>query len=248
MFLFPSFFFFFFTLLSSYFGKQAKKQVATRHVTSHLEMASDPQVILVFGATGRQGGSVVDELLRRGPTKFRVRAATRDVTAEKARQLASRGVDVVRVDLTKLIENEDDHDYRLAVRGCYGLFLMTDYWTPGVGGHETTIGSRAAKIAKEEGVQHIIWSTLPDPAGLSSGRLEVPHFADKALVDKTIKELQFKHHSFILIGFYYQNFAAGYSKPKIKVLSIVQYFDQHLTANGYIARRHGCLHVGQLGR
>jgi len=179
-------------------------------------MGDQQQVILVFGATGRQGGSVVDELLRRGD-KFRVRAATRGVTAEKAQQLKSRGVDVVRVDLTKLIENEDDEDYRQAVRGCYGLFLMTDYWTPGVGGHEVAIGRRAAKIAKEEGVQHIIWSTLPNPASLSSGRLEVPHFADKALVDETIQELQFKYHSFILIGFYYQNFAAGYSKPKTKV-------------------------------
>ncbi|MFG2318326.1 NmrA/HSCARG family protein [Streptomyces tendae] len=54
-------------------------------------------VIAVFGATGQQGGAVVDALLARGA---RVRALVRTPTSNRAQALAARGVEpaVVRID------------------------------------------------------------------------------------------------------------------------------------------------------
>ncbi|MFL9656820.1 NmrA/HSCARG family protein [Streptomyces sp. PB17] len=53
-------------------------------------------VIAVFGATGQQGGAVVDALLARGA---RVRALVRTPTSDRAQALAARGVEpaVVRI-------------------------------------------------------------------------------------------------------------------------------------------------------
>ncbi|OWA04432.1 NmrA family protein [Streptomyces sp. CS113] len=54
-------------------------------------------VIAVFGATGQQGGAVVDALLAR---EARVRALVRTPTSDRAQALAARGVEpaVVRID------------------------------------------------------------------------------------------------------------------------------------------------------
>ena len=52
-------------------------------------------VIAVLGATGAQGGGVVDALLKQGT--WTVRAVTR--SAAKAQALAKRGVEVVEADM-----------------------------------------------------------------------------------------------------------------------------------------------------
>lgn len=47
------------------------------------------KVITVFGATGGQGGGVVDALLT--DPAFKVRAVTRNVNSDKAQKLKARG-------------------------------------------------------------------------------------------------------------------------------------------------------------
>lgn len=62
-------------------------------------MSSQKKLITVFGATGNQGGSIARTLLE-DPTafaQFQVRAVTRDTTKEKAKELASKGAEVVQV-------------------------------------------------------------------------------------------------------------------------------------------------------
>ena len=54
-------------------------------------------VVLVTGATGNQGGVVVDALLDSGA--WTVRALTRDPAGRAARALAERGVEVVAGDM-----------------------------------------------------------------------------------------------------------------------------------------------------
>ena len=53
--------------------------------------------IVVVGATGPQGRSCINALVSGG--NFAVMAMTRDASSEKARDLASRGVEVVAGDL-----------------------------------------------------------------------------------------------------------------------------------------------------
>ena len=50
--------------------------------------------IAVFGATGQQGGAVVDALLNRGAA---VRALVRNPRSDRARTLAARGVELVSI-------------------------------------------------------------------------------------------------------------------------------------------------------
>ena len=57
-------------------------------------------ILTVVGATGAQGGSVVDAALKAGV--YKVRAITRNTSSEKAKALAARGVEVVKADLNDL--------------------------------------------------------------------------------------------------------------------------------------------------
>ena len=55
-------------------------------------------IITVIGATGVQGGSVVDAVLKSG--LYQVRAITRNINSDKAKALAARdGVEVTTADL-----------------------------------------------------------------------------------------------------------------------------------------------------
>lgn len=54
-------------------------------------------IITVIGATGVQGGSVVDAALKSG--NYKVRAITRNINSDKAKALAARGVELATADL-----------------------------------------------------------------------------------------------------------------------------------------------------
>lgn len=57
------------------------------------------KIITVFGATGAQGGSVVNIFLSdpRLKEEWAVRGVTRDTTKESSKALAAKGVEVVSV-------------------------------------------------------------------------------------------------------------------------------------------------------
>lgn len=57
------------------------------------------KLITVFGATGNQGGSVINAILADDQLskEFKVRGITRDTTKKSAQDLAKRGVEVVTV-------------------------------------------------------------------------------------------------------------------------------------------------------
>ena len=55
------------------------------------------QIVVIVGATGAQGSSVVNAALKTGI--YKVRALTRDPSSDAAKSLASKGVEVVQADL-----------------------------------------------------------------------------------------------------------------------------------------------------
>jgi len=61
------------------------------------------------------------------------------------------------------------------------------------------------RAAKDAGVKHFIWSTLPNVEAISSGKFNVPHFTNKAKVDEIVKEAGFAYHTFVIAPFFYQN-------------------------------------------
>ena len=62
------------------------------------------QVIAVVGATGMQGGGLVRAILADPSSGMTVRALTRDVSSDKARELARLGAEVVAAEAM----HEDD--------------------------------------------------------------------------------------------------------------------------------------------
>ena len=62
---------------------------------------SDKKLLVVFGSTGIQGGSVINSILNdpRTAATFKIRGITRDVTKPAAARLKTRGVEVVSVSI-----------------------------------------------------------------------------------------------------------------------------------------------------
>lgn len=75
----------------------SKRKVTTGPQTSRSTMSK--QTIVVFGATGKQGGSVIDSILsdQKAASKFHIKAVTRDVNKDNAKALAAKGAEVVSV-------------------------------------------------------------------------------------------------------------------------------------------------------
>jgi len=49
------------------------------------------------------------------------------------------------------------------------------------------IGATAIRAAKDAGVKHLLWSTLPDVEVISGAKFKVPHFIGKAKIDATVQ-------------------------------------------------------------
>jgi uncharacterized protein YbjT (DUF2867 family) len=154
-------------------------------------------IIAVVGATGAQGGGVVDALLARG--KFAVRAFTRNPDSDRAKALAKRGVEVVQADL------QQPETLQAAFDGAYGAFVVTNFWEEGVGAGEEEQGKAAVRAAKAAGVEHFIWSTLPNCKAISGGDLAVEHFTSKAGVDDAVAAAGFESYTFVEPPFYFSN-------------------------------------------
>ena len=60
------------------------------------------KLLVVFGATGNQGGSVVESVLNdpRAAEEFKIRGITRDPSKANAKALAAKGVEMVSVSLS----------------------------------------------------------------------------------------------------------------------------------------------------
>ena len=155
---------------------------------------NDRKLIAVIGATGHQGGAVLRALQAGG--QFQVRALTRN--PDKHRDLTD---EVVEADL-----NRPD-TLQPAFAGAHGVFLVTSFWQEGT--DEFTQGTAAVRAAKAAGVEHFIWSTLPDVEAISGGQFDVPHFTGKAKVDRVVTEAGFVNHTFVIAPFFYQNLAGA---------------------------------------
>src|SRR5256712_12504331 len=161
-------------------------------------LSNNKKVIAVIGATGQQGGGVVRALQARG--QFTVRALTRN--PDKHRELAE---EVVEADL------DQPETLNAAFEGAHGVFLVTNFYG---GADELKQATAAIRAAKDAGVKHFIWSTLPDVEAISRGKFDVPHFTGKAKVDRIVREAGFVHHTFVIPPFYYQNLVGAIAPQK----------------------------------
>ncbi len=118
------------------------------------------RIIVVTGATGRQGGAVTRALLG---TNWRVRALTRNPDSQKAQMLSTLGADVIQGDMN------DRQALQSAFQGAYGVYSVQN---PMLSDLETEIrqGKWVADVAKEANVQHLVYgsSAVGKPTGVGS--------------------------------------------------------------------------------
>src|SRR4029077_3270213 len=145
-------------------------------------LSNNEKLIAVIGATGQQGGGVVRALQARG--QFKVRALTRN--PDKHREIAE---EVVEADL------DNPETLKAAFEGTHGVFLVTNFYG---GTDELKQATAAVRAAKDAGVKHFIWSTLPNVEAISGGKFDVPHFTGKAKIDRIVKEGGFENYTFVI--------------------------------------------------
>ena len=138
-------------------------------------MSTEDRLVLVTGATGRQGGSVTRHLLSKG---WRVRALTRNRNQEAVHKLIQMGAEVIEGDLYSRPSLDR------AVRGVYGVFSVQNYWEHGYEG-EVKQGKNLADAAKTAQVQHYIQSTV----GGADRHTGIPHFESKWEIEQYVRGL-----------------------------------------------------------
>lgn len=164
-------------------------------------MDKTKDIILVTGATGRQGGATARHLLDGG---FRVRAMTRKPDGRRARNLKKLGAEVVYGDF------DDAASLENALRGVWGAHSVQNSWEAGVE-RETEQGTRFAELARKAGVGHFVYSSVAS-AHRNTG---IPHFESKWKVEEAVRGLDFPSYTIIRPVFFMENFLAEWFLPGI---------------------------------
>ncbi|GKT57923.1 NmrA-like family protein [Colletotrichum tofieldiae] len=187
------------------------------------------KTLVVLGATGNQGGSVVRTFLSDPSlmTEWHVRGLTRNTSSIPAIELSRLGAEMVSASLDSVTE------LKAAFENATAIFAVTDFWSA----IET---DRIAKRVRDEGInlavatqeleeawgrnlaqaaaeaqslERFIFSSLPPVFELSQGNLKhVHHFDGKANI---VKHIQQEHPALwaktpqILVGFYNSNILHG---------------------------------------
>lgn len=144
------------------------------------------KLLTVFGATGNQGGSVLDVILA-DPVlreRYKLRGITRNVSSSSARALTEKGVEMVAANLNDL------ESLRNALHGSHSVFGVTNFWDKDVLSKTIEIrqGMNIFEACQAENIVHYVYSTLPHASQLTDGELQhIDHFDGKAVVAEHIE-------------------------------------------------------------
>ncbi len=128
--------------------------------------------ILVLGATGGQGGAVVDALLARGA---RVRAMVRRPDEPRVRRLTERGVGIMAGSL------DDRVGLGAAMQGAAAVFALTTPFEAGADA-EVAQGRAILAAADDSQVPHLVFSSV----AAADQHTGVPHFDSKAIIENDL--------------------------------------------------------------
>lgn len=124
-------------------------------------------LIAVTGATGRQGRSVIDELLNRG---YRIRALVRDPA--KAGRLKQENIEFYQGDL------RDPLSLQYLLRDADGIFFALPLTRDAL-----DLGRNLLNAAQASGVRHIVFSSV----GGADRSTKVKHFAVKREIEERLR-------------------------------------------------------------
>lgn len=174
---------------------------------------SDSSPVVVIGATGGQGGAVVDALLEAG---FGVRALVRDAVSSKAATLAGRGVEIAVGDVVSGIGLAD------AFTDASGVFAMTTPFESGVSA-EIAQGRALIEAATSASVPYLVFSSVAS-ADRGTG---VPHFDSKFEVEQMLAATDIRH-TVVAPAYFYDNLLASSDALAAGVMPIAMPADKPL--------------------
>lgn len=154
------------------------------HTRTHPDNSAN-KAILVFGATGQQGGAVASALRAGGWT---VRALVRDPESSKAKALALSGVELRRGDMS------DNVSIKAAMEGVHGVFSVQPSSGQGMAHgvsdeEEVRYGTAIADIAAVSGVCHLVYSSTNAAGEEKTG---MGHFDSKSAIEAHIRTLDIR--------------------------------------------------------
>jgi uncharacterized protein YbjT (DUF2867 family) len=139
------------------------------------------KTVLVFGATGKQGGAVARALLHQG---WNVRAIVRDKQSDRAQSLALAGIDLHEGEFS------DAASVRAAMAGVHGVFSMQPNSGSAGSGitdlEEVRFGKEVADAALQAGVQHLVYSSA---SIISAGKTGLSNLDTKLEIEDHVRRL-----------------------------------------------------------
>ncbi|KAJ3492895.1 hypothetical protein NLG97_g5074 [Lecanicillium saksenae] len=164
---------------------------------------TDTKLVTVFGATGLQGGSVVQSLLANKSGQFSVRGITRNLDSDKSKALTALGVEMVKADGSNIDQIKN------AFRGSWAVFLNTDTESPELnkpdGPTESDFGISLVDAAKEVGVQHLVYSGMRSATEATHGVVPVRVYDQKAAIAEYARTKGFKSAISVSAAWYMEN-------------------------------------------
>ncbi|KAL4729150.1 hypothetical protein ACLX1H_003561 [Fusarium chlamydosporum] len=161
-----------------------------------------PKILAVTGATGQQGGAVINYILNDPELskQYSLRAITRNIDSDASKALKKRGIEVVQGDMA------DQSSMNKALTGAqYMFFMNTPAWTATDLKPELELIKKTADTAVEAGIEYIIFSSLPSVRDISGGKYTANHTFDaKAEGEKYIRTLPVKS-AFVRLAFFFEN-------------------------------------------
>ena len=167
------------------------------------------KLLVVFGATGQQGKSIIDTVLgdERLSKEYSLRGTTRDASKPSAKELAGKGVEMVEAEVN------DVASLKKAFEGAHAVFAYTTTIYDGHAyEHEVNEGRALADAAVAVSVPYYIYSTLPNCGKISGGKLKnTGHFDGKEEVEQYIRTLPMKS-AFFAPGTFMSNFGSNMTR------------------------------------
>ncbi|XP_017808641.2 nmrA-like family domain-containing protein 1 isoform X2 [Papio anubis] len=180
-------------------------QISLDRIRPLLVLMADKKLVVVFGGTGAQGGSVARTLLEDGT--FKVRVVTRNPGKKAAKELRLQGAEVVKGD------QDDQVSMELALNGAYATFIVTNYWESCSQEKEVKQGKLLADLAKHLGLHYVVYSGLENIKKLTAGRLTAAHFDGKGEVEEYFRDIGVPMTS-VRLPCYFENFLSHFLPQK----------------------------------
>ncbi|KAI1073563.1 NAD(P)-binding protein [Whalleya microplaca] len=151
------------------------------------------EVILVTGATGKQGGAVINALLSQKAGTFTILAVTRDTSSPSAKRLASRSPSI------KLVQgNLDDvpalfqEALKVQSQPIWGVYSVQISIGKGVTlQSEVSQGKSLIDGAINAGVKHFVYSSVERGGDKTSWNnpTPIPHFQSKYQIERYLRDI-----------------------------------------------------------